>query len=96
MKHIMSMCMLLFVVCSMNGQGKLGPITISYGQEIEDNKEKIVRISGELNGKIYTLAQKKKKYFLKMFSSDGMKEIGKKEVKFAEKLNFKARHCCTE
>ncbi|MEM6719710.1 MAG: hypothetical protein AAF611_10365 [Bacteroidota bacterium] len=84
MKHIVSTCMLLLAVCIMNAQGKLGPITISYGQEIKENKEKIVRIAGEFNGKIYTLAQKKKKYFLKMFSSDSMEEIGKQEVEFSE------------
>ncbi|MEM6684577.1 MAG: hypothetical protein AAF617_02185 [Bacteroidota bacterium] len=85
MKHIVTTFMLLFVVCTMNAQGKLGPITITYGKEIKDDKEKIVQIAGELNGKIYTLAQKgKKKYFLKMFSSDSMEELGKQQIEFAE------------
>ncbi|MFK7750684.1 MAG: hypothetical protein AB8B65_19995 [Kordia sp.] len=85
MKNITTMLLLLFVVCAMNAQGKLGPITISYGQEIKENKEKIVRIAGELNGKIYTLAQKgKKKYFLKMFSADKMEVLGKQQIEFSE------------
>lgn len=85
MKHFISACMLLFVVSTMSAQGKLGPISITYGEEIKEDKEKIVRIAGEINGKIYTLAKKgKKKYLLKMFSSDNMAVIGKQEVEFAE------------
>lgn len=84
MKHILSTMLFLFV-CTVSAQGKLGPISISYGQEIKEDKEKIVRIAGELNGKIYTLAKKgKKKYFLKMFSADKMEVLGKQQIEFSE------------
>ncbi|WP_298418528.1 hypothetical protein [uncultured Kordia sp.] len=84
MKHILRVLLFLFVL-NLNAQGKLGPISISYGQEIKEDKEKIVRIAGELNGKIYTLARKgKKKYFLKMFSADKMEVLGTQQVEFSE------------
>ncbi|QHI38370.1 hypothetical protein IMCC3317_37620 [Kordia antarctica] len=84
MKHILHVLLFLFVL-NLNAQGKLGPITISYGQEIKEDKEKIVRIAGELNGKIYTLARKgKKKYFLKMFSADKMEVLATQQIEFSE------------
>ncbi|MBC8753296.1 hypothetical protein H2O64_01350 [Kordia sp. YSTF-M3] len=84
MKHIVHVLLFLFVL-NVNAQGKLGPITISYGEEIKEDKEKIVRIAGELNGKIYTLARKgKKKYFLKMFGADKMEILGTQQIEFTE------------
>lgn len=84
MKHILQVLLFLFVL-NLNAQGKLGPITISYGEEIKEDKEKIVRIAGEFNGKIYTLARKgKKKYFLKMFSADKLEVLGSQQIEFSE------------
>ncbi len=49
---------------------KIGPISITSGEEIEDDSQKIVKIAGESNGKIYTLAYKGKKVYIKVFSED--------------------------
>ncbi len=73
-------------------QSKVGPITITHGKEIEQDKEKIVRIAGETNGKIYTLATKGDNYFIKVFDSEemaletihkiGLNEFKGKEIDF--------------
>lgn len=65
---------------SVFAQGKLGPITITHGKEIESNSEKIVRIAGETNGKIYTLATKGKNYFIRVFNSSDMALISTNEI----------------
>jgi hypothetical protein len=49
---------------------KIGPITITHGEEIKDDSQKIVKIAGEANNKIYTLAYKGKKTYIKVFSKD--------------------------
>ncbi len=75
--------LLLIAFCSialLNAQEKLGPISIKYGQEIKQDSEKIVRIAGEANGKVYTLATKGKKYFVKIFSADEMALLSTEEI----------------
>lgn len=49
---------------------KIGSISITYGKEITDDKQKIVKIAGEANDKIYTLAFKGKKTYIKTFTKD--------------------------
>ncbi len=63
--------MMVGLSCLVNAQ-QIGPISITYGKEIEADKEKIVRIAGEANGKIYTLATRKNDYFIKVFNADDM------------------------
>ncbi|AXT19042.1 hypothetical protein D7030_14575 [Flavobacteriaceae bacterium AU392] len=82
-KHIL----VLFLLSStffITAQSKLGPITIIQGEEIIEDSEKIVRIAGELNDKIYTLAIKKKAYFVKVFNSSDMSLISTNEIDLSE------------
>ncbi len=66
-----SLIVLLFIMVSMFSYAqKIGPISISYGKEITDDKQKIVKIAGEANDKIYTLAFKGKKTYIKTFTKD--------------------------
>lgn len=65
-------------------QNKFGPITLSYGEEIIQDKEKIVRIAGESNGRVYTLAIKGKKFFVKVFDASEMKLMATNEIVFPE------------
>ncbi|OUS00454.1 hypothetical protein A9Q86_10810 [Flavobacteriales bacterium 33_180_T64] len=62
----------------------IGPISITHGQEIKADKEKIVRIAGEANGKIYTLATRKKGFYIKVFKSDDMSLISTNEIEMKD------------
>jgi hypothetical protein len=88
---------IFFVFFSLNllAQNKIDKINLTYGEEITDDKGKIIKIIGEANNKIYTLVLKgKSDYFLKIFDSKAMKqiannpillpEIKEKEVEFEE------------
>lgn len=85
---------LVFSCLSLNAQNKIDKLSITYGEEITDDKGKIVRMIGESNNKIYTLVAKKDDYFLKIFDSKAMKqmslnpivlpEIKEKDVNFEE------------
>jgi len=72
-----------------NAQEKIGNISIDYGDEITEEKGKIVNIIGEANNKIYALGNKKKKYFLKVFSSDKMELLSNNEIKLPKVNNKK-------
>ncbi|OIQ28766.1 MAG: hypothetical protein BM564_08330 [Bacteroidetes bacterium MedPE-SWsnd-G2] len=74
----------MIVVNGVYAQGQFGNISVSHGQEIEEDSEKIVKIAGEFNGKIYTLATKKKKFFIKVFTSDKMTLISTNEIVLPE------------
>jgi hypothetical protein len=65
---------------TVSAQGELGPITITHGKEIEADKEKIVKIAGEANGKIYTLATKGKNFYIKVFNATDMGLISVNEI----------------
>lgn len=76
-----------FVLCcfSLSAQNKIDKINMTYGEEITDDKGKIVKIIGEANAKIYTLVLKgKSSYFLKIFDSKAMKQISNNEILFPE------------
>lgn len=75
------MIMLLSLVA--NAQN-IGPISITHGKEIKADKEKIVRIAGEANGKIYTLATRKKGFFIKVFNADDMSLISTNEIEMKD------------
>lgn len=68
-------------------QSKLGPITINHGEEIDADKEKIARIAGETNGKIYTLATKGKNFFIKVFDSSTMGLLSINEIEMQDFLD---------
>ena len=54
---------------------------MTYGEELPDDKQKIVKIIGEYNNKIYALGFKgKEEYFLKVFESSTMKIISSNPI----------------
>lgn len=77
--YLSLVCGLLFTMLAFS-QIQVGDFTITHGKEIEDNSLKIVRIAGETNGKIYALANKKKKYYIKVFKSSDMSIISTNEI----------------
>ncbi|MES2545847.1 MAG: hypothetical protein V4548_13255 [Bacteroidota bacterium] len=82
----MKKSLLLFVaalMCSLNtvAQYKIENISMSYGDEITEEKGKIIKIIGEANNKIYALGLKgKKDYFLKVFTSKEMKMVSNNPI----------------
>ena len=64
----------------------LGNVSITHGAEIEEDKEKIVKIAAELDGIIYTLATKGKNYYIKTFSSGNMDHLKTTEIELPEHL----------
>lgn len=94
MRKIILMFMFLLTGMSLFAQYNFENISINYGQEIPDPKNKIVKIIGESNGKIYTLAVKGDDFTIKIFSSEEMKfvseniivipEVKDREVDFEE------------
>lgn len=77
--YLLLACGLLFTMLSFS-QIQVGDFTITHGAEIEDNSLKIVRIAGETDGKIYALANKKKKFYIKVFKSSDMSIISTNEI----------------
>ena len=76
-------------------QNKIEKVSLTYGEELADDKQKIVKIIGESNNKIFALAIKgKEDYFIKIFESGSMKlissspivipQISDKEIDFEE------------
>lgn len=55
-------------------------LKFKYGEEITDEKGKLVQIVGESNNKIYGLGVNKSKNFLKIFSSGEMKLLSNAEI----------------
>ena len=52
----------------MVAQNKIEKVSLTYGEELADDKQKIVKIIGESNNKIFALAIKgKEDYFIKIF-----------------------------
>ena len=73
----------IFASITLQAQNKIDKIDITYGEEIADDKGKIVKIIGEANNKIYTLILKgKEDYFLKIFDSKAMKQISFNQLVF--------------
>lgn len=73
----------LFLACGLSSiaQNKIEKINMTYGDELADDKQKIVKIIGESNNKIYALALKDKEdYFLKIFESKAMKMISSNPI----------------
>jgi len=82
MKKIVTVVALLFMgIASVKAQYKLENIDIKYGEELPDDKQKLVDIIGEYNGKIYGLAIKgKEDLMLKIFESGSMKLLSSKPI----------------
>jgi len=82
----------LFITTLAFSQDKVGDISIEYGEEITEEKGKIVNIIGEANNKIYALGLKgKKKYFLKVFDSESMAILSNNQIKLPEVKDKKLR-----
>ncbi len=81
-KTLFTIALIMLSTFSLSAQ-KVGPITITHGKEIEQDSEKIVRIAGEANNKIYTLAIKGKDFYIKVFT-DGMELISVNKVELPE------------
>ena len=76
----------------MFSQDKLGGISIEYGEEITEEKGKIVKIIGEANEKIYALGLKgKEKFFLKVFDSKTMAIVSNNQIKLPKVKDKKLR-----
>lgn len=76
-----TMCLLMMVGLSFIANSQtFGPISIVHGEEIEADKEKIVKIAGETNGKIYALAMRKDNYFIKVFEAESMTLLHNNEL----------------
>jgi hypothetical protein len=70
---------------NLHAQYKIDNLLMTYGEEITEEKGKIVKIIGEANNKIYALGLKgKKDYFLKIFSSKEMKLLSNNPIVFPE------------
>jgi hypothetical protein len=75
-KNLFAFCFLLLSCTSLSAQIKIEKMTVTYGEELPDDKQKIVKIIGESATKIYALAFKEKdEYYLKIFESKSMKMI---------------------
>ncbi|MDI1305944.1 MAG: hypothetical protein PSX42_14035 [bacterium] len=86
MKKQLLLFFAFFMFCLTGySQYKIENIGISYGEEITEEKGKIIKIIGEANNKIYALGLKgKKEYFLKIFSSKEMKLLSNKPIVLPE------------
>ena len=82
MKKIITAAALLFMgIAPLMAQNKIDKINVSYGEELPDDKQKLVDITGEANGKIYGLAIKgKDTYMLKIFNSTTMGQVSSHEI----------------
>ncbi|WP_116786929.1 hypothetical protein [Flavobacterium psychrotrophum] len=82
MKKFVTAAALLFMgIAPLMAQNKIDKINVSYGQELPDDKQKLVDITGEANGKIYGLAIKgKDTYMLKIFDSSTMGQLSSHEI----------------
>jgi len=61
--------LLLLVSISLSAQLKVGNIDLNFGENITTTDGDIIKIAGEKNNTIYTLARKKKKFFLQTFEA---------------------------
>jgi len=86
---ITTIAFLFIMFLNLSAQDKIGNININYGDEITEEKGKIVNIIGEANNKIYALGNKKNKYFLKVFTSDKMTLLSNNEIKLPKVKNKK-------
>lgn len=80
-KFLLSFVFIALVSLIGNAQNKIEKISMTYGEELPEDKQKIVKIIGEHNNKIYALGLKDKEdYFLKVFESASMKPISSNQI----------------
>lgn len=80
-KIIIAVATLLMASASVQAQYKLENVDIKYGEELPDDKQKLVQIIGEHNDKIYGLGVKgKDDLMLKIFESGSMKLLSSKPI----------------
>ena len=74
---------------TLTAQNKLENVSLTYGEELPNDGQKIVSIIGEANNKIYAIAIKgKDNFMLKIFESGSMKQISSKPINLP-KMNKK-------
>ena len=72
----------------IEAQNKIEKVSLTYGEELPDDNQKIVKIIGEVNDKIYALAIKgKNDFFIKIFESTSMKLLNSKLIVIPEVLD---------
>lgn len=79
--------LICYLLITFNGlaQFKIDDLSVSYGQDLSDDKEKIVKVVGQTSSKIYTVALKgNKNYFLKIFSATDMKLLSSNPIEMPE------------
>lgn len=76
MKNVLLFTVALLATISTYGQLKVGNVNLDFGPTIESQKESIIHIAGTENGTIYTLALKKKAYFIQSYD-EGSQELKK-------------------
>lgn len=80
-KFICLFVLLTFPLGRLMAQTKIDNITINYGDEISDNKNKIIGIVGEANERIYTTTTNmSEERFIKVFDSKTMKQLSEKRI----------------
>lgn len=80
-KFLLSFVFIALVSLIGNAQNKIEKISMTYGEELPEDKQKIVKIIGEHNNKIYALGLKDKEdYFLKVFESASLKPISSNQI----------------
>lgn len=89
MKRIVSIAAaLLLGIGSLKAQYKIENMSMTYGSELPDDSQKIVKLIGEANNKIYGLGLKGKEDFLiKVFEAGSMKLISSNEIKLGKLEN---------
>jgi hypothetical protein len=89
MKKVKHVLLALFLgLGALHAQNKIDKVNITYGPELPDDKQTLVDIIGEANGKIYGIGLKKDDYFLKIFDAASMKLLSSNAIKIPE-LNDK-------
>ena len=95
MRKIYISIFLVLSCLTIKAQTKIDKLSMTYGEEITDDKGKIIKIIGENHDKVYTLVLKgKSSYHLKIFDSAAMKhessvplvlpELKDRDVEFEE------------
>jgi hypothetical protein len=86
-KNVFLFFFFLFTFFNLNAQNKIDKISMTYGEELADDKQKIVKIIGESNGKIFGLGLNKEDYFIKIFDSKTMKLISSNAIVIPQMTN---------
>lgn len=81
MKNFIKLFLVLVVCASpVFAQNKIDKIDLTYGAELPDDKHAIVKIIGEVSGKIYALAMNKDDYYIRIFDSKEMKQLSMNKI----------------